>query len=195
MGTLVNLEKKADLIVNFECTNVPGLLQHPNYTEALLHESELVPADEIEYRVSARTHRLAVLLAPKPARLLALIDEQVLTRMIGGPEVMRRQLTHLMSAAALANISLRVLPNSGANTGVNGPFMLLKRANGHKIVFLENLTSSLILEEPEEIEIYERAVRLLVRRALPAGESLQVITELARGGGQGELAQEQLQRD
>ena len=188
VGTLVNLEKKAELVVNFECTNVPGLLQHPDYTDALMRDSELVPADEIEYRVRARAHRHSILLGPKPVRLLALVDEQVLTRLIGGPAVMQRQLNHLAEAAALANISLLVLSNSGAHAGVNGAFTLLKRANEHKVVYLENLTSSLILEEPEEIEAYEKAIRLLVRRALPAGESLQVITELARRWGQGELA-------
>ncbi|GAB2819028.1 helix-turn-helix domain-containing protein [Lentzea nigeriaca] len=188
VGTLVNLEKKAELIVNFECTNVPGLLQLPEYTDALLRECELVPTDEVEHRVRARALRHSILLGPKPTRLLVLIDEQVLTRMIGSPAVMQRQLNHLAEAAARANISLQVLPNSGAHAGVNGAFMLLKRANGHKIVYLENLTSSLILEESEEINAYEKAIRLLVRRALPAEESLQVITELARRWEQGELA-------
>lgn len=195
VGTLLNLEKKADLIVNFECTNVPGLLQLPDYTDALMHESELVPADEIEHRVTIRAHRQSILRGPKPSRLLALIDEQVLTRMIGSPAVMHRQLNHLVEVAALANISLRVLPNSGAHAGVNGAFTLLKRANGHKIIFMENLTYSLILEEPVEIEVYERAIRLLVGRALPEGESLLMISELARRWVQGRLAQEQLQRD
>ncbi len=46
-----------------------------------------------------------------------------------------------------------MIPNSGAHAGLNGAFWLLKRDNGHKVVYLENLTSSLFLEEPEEIEI------------------------------------------
>jgi transcriptional regulator with XRE-family HTH domain len=186
--TLLNLEKKADLIVNYECMNVPGLLQLPDYTEALLRECELVPADEIPDRLTVRTQRHSILLGPKPARLLALIDEQVLGRQIGSPTVMHRQLIHLVEAAQLANILLRVIPNSGAHAGVNGAFLLLKRDSGHKVIYLENLTSSLFLEEPEEIEAYERAIRLLVRRALPAEESVEVITELARRWEQGELA-------
>ncbi|WP_434439388.1 helix-turn-helix domain-containing protein [Lentzea sp. E54] len=166
--TLLNLEKKADLIVNYECMNVPGLLQLPDYTEALLHECELVPADEIPNRLAVRTQRHSILLPPKPARLLAIIDEQVLTRRIGSPALMHRQLIHLVEAAQLTNVSLRVIHNLGAHAGVNGAFVLLKRDGGHKVVYLENLTSSLFLEEPHEIESYETAIRLLVRRALPA---------------------------
>ncbi|WP_231114588.1 helix-turn-helix domain-containing protein [Lentzea aerocolonigenes] len=186
--TLLNLERKADLIVNYECTNVPGLLQLPVYTEALLHECELIPADEIPHRLAVRSQRHSILLRPEPTRMLALIDEQVLRRRIGSPVTMHRQLLHLVEAAQLANISLRVIANSGAHAGVNGAFLLLKRESGHKVVYLENLTSSLFLEEPEEIESYEKAIRLLVRRALPEGESAEVITELAGRWEQGELA-------
>lgn len=188
VGTLVKLERKAEFIVNFECTNIPGLLQLPDYTRALLHECELVPADEIEARLAIRTQRRSILEQPTPARLLALVDEHVLTRQVGGPAIMQRQLGYLAEAAALANISLRVIPNSGVHAGVNGAFMLLRRSNGHKAVFLENLTSVLILEDPWEIDRYEQAVRLMVRRALSAAESVQLITEHARRWGQGGVA-------
>jgi transcriptional regulator with XRE-family HTH domain len=186
--TLLNLEKKADLIVNYECMNVPGLLQLPDYTRALLVESEMVPVSEIEDRLTVRANRQSILLGSQTPRLLVLIDEQVMTRRIGGPTVMRRQLAHLAETAQATHVSLRVIPNSGAHAGANGAFMLLKRETGHKVVYLENLTSSLFLEETEEIAAYETAIRLLVQRALPTGESVQLITEAARRWEQGELA-------
>lgn len=178
--TLINLENKADLIVNFEGMNIPGLLQTGEYTRALLQECQLVPHDEIENRMVIRMQRHTVLCRPKPPRLLALIDEMVLHRMVGGPDVMRRQLDYLVEAADAWNIALRVIPNSGAHAGVNGAFLLFKRATGHKAVFLENLTSVLILEEEHEIDRYEKAIRLLSKRALGGEESVQLITELAR---------------
>ncbi|MET8757474.1 helix-turn-helix transcriptional regulator [Lentzea sp. NPDC004782] len=178
--TLLNLEKKADLIVNYECMNVPGLIQFPDYTRALMIECEMVPADEVEARMTTRMQSHSVLDRPKPPRLLALIDEWVLCRLIGSPAIMAAQLRHLAQSAERSNISVRVIPNQGAHAGLNGAFWLLKRDNGHKVVYLENLTSSLFLEEPEEIEIYETAIRHLVRRALPAEESVRMITELAR---------------
>jgi hypothetical protein len=148
-------------------------------------ESEMVPASEIESRLAVRSHRHSILERPKPARLLTLVDEQVLSRMIGGPAVMHRQLGHLAKAGQRDNISVRVIPNSGAHAGANGAFVLLKRLSGHKVVPLENLTSSLFLEEPEEIEAYEKAIRILVRRALSERESVEVITKLARQWEQG----------
>lgn len=147
----------------------------------------MVPASEIEDRLAVRSRRHSIFECQRPPRLLVLIDEQVLTRMIGGPSVMHRQLNHLANTAKLDNISLRVIPNSGGHAGANGAFVLLKRESGHKVVYLENLTSSLFLEESDEIEAYERAIRLLARRTLSKEVSVEVITKLARRWEQGEL--------
>ncbi|MEO6086128.1 MAG: helix-turn-helix transcriptional regulator [Umezawaea sp.] len=176
--TLIGLEAKADLIVNFEGMHIPGLLQTGEYTRALMNECGMVPTIEIEGRMVTRMRRHAVLLKERPPRLIALIDELVLHRMIGGPDVVRRQLEHLVEAACLPNTTLRVVPNSGAHAASAGAFELVRRPAGHKVVFLENLTSSLFLEEPQEIETYEQAIRLLLARALSAEESVRLITEL-----------------
>ncbi len=72
--TLINLESKADLIVSFECVNMPGLLQTGEYTRSLMTGSGIVPEAEVEGRMVARMRRHALLLKPNPPRLLTLID-------------------------------------------------------------------------------------------------------------------------
>ena len=185
--TLVNLESKADLIISFEGMNVPGLLQTGEYTRALMTGCGLVPHDEVEGRMATRMNRHGVLLKPHPPRLVAFINELVLHQVIGGDDVVRRQLDHLAELAQRPNLTVRVVPNVGANPGLNGGFELIRRSSGGKVVFLENLTSSLFLEEREEIEAYEAAIRTLAARALTAEESVRLITRLAMrpapGGG------------
>jgi transcriptional regulator with XRE-family HTH domain len=188
VGTLVSLERKADLIVSFEGMHIPGLLQITDYTRALMLDSELVPTTELANRLDIRDQRRTILVGPKPPRMLAVVDELALHRLVGDAEIMRRQLDHLKEMANHPNIALRVLTNSGAHAGANGAFLLLRRANGHKVVFLENLTSVLILEEPHEISRYEESIRLLVRRALSQEDSVELIDRLARGWEQGGLA-------
>ncbi|MFD0202225.1 MULTISPECIES: helix-turn-helix domain-containing protein [Saccharothrix] len=178
--TLINLESKADLIVSFEGMNVPGLLQTGEYTRALMIECAMVPVDEVENRMVTRMQRHAVLLKHGPPQLTAFIGELVLHQVVGGPNILRRQLDHLVEAAQIPNITLRVLPNVGVHPGVNGGFELVRRSSGNKVVFLENLTSSLFLEEKDEIEAYEQAIRTLADRALTAEESARLITRLAR---------------
>ncbi|MBP2334625.1 transcriptional regulator with XRE-family HTH domain [Saccharothrix coeruleofusca] len=178
--TLINLEARADLIVSFEGMNVPGLLQTGEYTRALMIESGIIPEAEVEGRMVTRMQRHAVLLKPDAPQLIAFIDELVLHRAIGGVDVLRRQLGHLVEAAREPNTILRVLPNAGGHAGANGAFSLIRRSSGHKVVFLENLTSSLFLEEPNEIKTYETAIRALGEHALDPQESIRVIAEQAR---------------
>lgn len=73
-----------------------------------------------------------------------------------------------------------MVPNAGrAHAGSNGSFAVIRRREGPPVVFLENLTSSLFLEEHGEIAQYERAVRELLCHALDAAESRERIAALA----------------
>lgn len=179
--TLVALESRALTITNFEGMIVPGLLQTGEYTRALMIECGHVAQDQVEERMVARLHRHAVLRRRNPPELVAIIDDLALRRVIGGPDVHRRQLDQLGELARLPNITIRVVPNNDrANAGVNGAFAVLRRPDAPPVVFLENLTSSLFLEDPHEIQRYEFATRELLRDALDAAESAKHIAALAR---------------
>lgn len=178
--TLVSLESRALAITNFEGMSIPGLLQTGEYTRAMMLESGLIPHEEVEGRMVTRMHRHAVLRRDRPPRLLALIDELALHRVIGGRDVLRRQLEQLVETATRPNVDIRVVPNTRAHAGINGAFTLLQRPEGEPVVFLENLTSSLFLEEKHEIERYEHATRELLRHSLDAAQSVRHIAALAR---------------
>jgi transcriptional regulator with XRE-family HTH domain len=178
--TLILLEAKANMITNFEGMHVPGLLQTGEYTRALMIESEMVPEDQIEQRMITRLRRHSILMRERPPQLLALIDELALHRIIGSTQVLRRQLEHLVEIAAKSHIDIRVIPNKRAHAGKDGAFALLHRNQYRPVVFVENLTSSLFLEEPEDIKEHQSAVRLLLRAALDEGQSVEFIASLAK---------------
>ncbi len=177
--TLISLESRARAITNFDDTIVPGLLQTGEYTRSMMIESGLVADDEVENRMVTRLQRHSVLLRSHPPYLMAIIDELALCRMIGGRDVLRRQLQHLVELAARPNIDIRVVPNTRTHAGVNGAFTVLRRAEGSPVVFLENLTSSMFLEEPQEIERYEYATRELLTHALDTAQSVEHIAAQA----------------
>ncbi|SFB20783.1 Transcriptional regulator, contains XRE-family HTH domain [Amycolatopsis marina] len=180
-NTLVSLESRALTITNFEGMTVPGLLQTGEYTRSLMIECGHVPENEVEARMVTRLRRHSILRRQSPPGLVAIIDELALHRLIGGPDVLRRQLDHLVELATYPNIELRVVPNDGsAHAGINGAFTVLRRPEGTPVVFLENLTSSLFLEERHEIARYEYATRELLARALDAAQSVRRIAMLAR---------------
>lgn len=98
--TLISLEARAATITNFEGMNVPGLLQTGEYTRSMMIESGIVPDGEVEQRMVTRLDRHAVLRRRDAPKLVAIIDELALHRVVGGPDVMRRQLEYLVEQAA-----------------------------------------------------------------------------------------------
>lgn len=181
LRTLMSLESKAASIVNFETVVVPGLLQTGEYTRALMRNSGQVPENEIENRMVTRLHRHSVLLRQHPPALVAVIDELVLHRLIGGQDILRRQLEHLAELAARDNITIRVLANNArCSAGADGSFIFVRRTGLSPVVFLDSLTSSLFLEEQQEINRYAALVCSLSEHALDARQSVHRISELAR---------------
>ncbi|QUH00606.1 helix-turn-helix domain-containing protein [Saccharopolyspora erythraea] len=179
--TLVSLEAKADSIVNFEPIVVPGLLQTGEYTRAIMRDSGVVPEPQIEARMVTRLHRHAVLRREHPPKLLAVMDELVLKRPIGGPEVLRRQIEYLLEACTMPNVTIRIVPNDGrAHAGVDGAFTVLRRSGMSAVIFAETLTSCLFLEDKAEIETYEYVLRTLSERALDQRGSIALMADLAR---------------
>jgi hypothetical protein len=94
---------------------VPRLLQRPDYAMAVLRDLQgatgMSPGDirDVAAAIAKWQTRLA---ETPPVRLHALLDESVLYRMAGSPEIMRDQLAHLerVSTADGTDIEIRVLP-------------------------------------------------------------------------------------
>jgi transcriptional regulator with XRE-family HTH domain len=169
--TLMSLESRALAITSFEPVIIPGLLQTGEYTRAIMVESGILDDSDIENRMVTRLQRHSVLLRRQPPGLLAIIDELALRRVIGGRDVLRRQLEHLIEMAQRPNIVIRVLLNADRGHAA---------INGTPVVFLENLTSSLFLEEWEEIQQYETVTRELLNQALDPAQSAVYLTEQVR---------------
>jgi Domain of unknown function (DUF5753) len=142
-----------------------------------------VPAEIIEDRAAARLSRKSVLSREFPPELSVIIDEPAPRGPVGGAEVMRWQLEHLVTMAARPHISIQVVPTArGAHPGVAGPFVLLEFAAAPAIVHLENRTSSLFLEDPGDIRSYRELITSLTRLALSPEESREFVASLAREG-------------
>ena len=143
----IGLESAAQEIHNFETMVVPGLLQTADYTRAILAESASRPTPEaVEQRVAARLERQK-LITQGTLNLVAVIDEAVLHRQIGGPKIMRAQLTALIEASKLRNVTLQVIPfREGAYASMLSSFHILWFPGGPGVVYIESLTGDLYAE-------------------------------------------------
>lgn len=175
----ISLESQASAMRTLETSVVPGLLQTPEYARAVTRAAvDGLDDERLDALVEVRLARQDVLRADPPLELTAVLDEAVLHREIGGPDVMARQRERLLEAARLPQVRLQVLPfAAGAHVGVTGPFVIFSFSSTSDldVVVLDHLTSSLYLERKEDLEAYTQAFNALRIHALSPEDSLDYI--------------------
>ncbi|MBU2670439.1 DUF5753 domain-containing protein [Actinoplanes bogorensis] len=177
----VALEAEAVLISEWETAVVPGLLQTDEYARAVIEVgADVGAAETIQRRLALRMARQAVLTREPPPELRIVLDEAVLHREVGGPEVLRRQLARLLEASERPGVELLVLPfSAGAHAGMAEPFMVLEFGVGTRapIVHSEGLTGGLFRVKPTDVDVYRDALSDLRERALSADQSRTAIAQ------------------
>jgi transcriptional regulator with XRE-family HTH domain len=181
----ISLESQASAMRTLETSVVPGLLQTPEYARAVTRAAvDGLDGERLDALVEVRLARQDILRAQPPLELSAVLDEAVLRREIGGPEVMTRQLQRLLEAARLPQVRLQVLPfTAGAHVGITGPFVIFSfsRTSDLDVVVLDHLTSSLYLERKEDLQAYTEAFNTLRIRALSPEDSLDYLAAIRDG--------------
>jgi transcriptional regulator with XRE-family HTH domain len=179
LRSLVVQENTAETITDFELTRIPGLLQEEHYARALLVGAGIVPQEGIEPRVEARMARQSLLKRRDPPRCIFYIHEHAFRLTVGSAEVMRHQVWHLLMATSHPRCAIRVIPvAAGAHAGMAGPFRFLEFHEHKPMVYVENETSSLFLEEEQHIETYRKVLKRLSDVAMDAGQSREWLADL-----------------
>ena len=131
---------------------VPGLLQTEEYARAVLSSGPPLVASKIDEYVAARMEPQRILARPKPPLLWVVLDEAVLRRTIGGANVMRAQLAHLVEAAISSYVVLQVLPfSSGPQAGLSGAFTILVFDDGPPAVWTDGPASGQLVHGSDEV--------------------------------------------
>jgi transcriptional regulator with XRE-family HTH domain len=182
---LVGLQEAAEAIRTFEIQYVPGLLQTPAYTRAVVERGlPSAPAREVERRVELRMRRRELLQRTDPPQLWAVVDESVLLRVLGSREVMREQLEYLVTMAQLPHVTVQVVPLDVTNASAPAIPVTYLRFGGLElpdVVYLEHIKSATFLEDRDETEEYRVTLDRLADEALNPRESLDLLRETARG--------------
>lgn len=170
----VDYEEQATALRTYEVSLVPGLLQIEEYARALLASH----GDNTESKLAARLQRQEILTRPRPPKLVALIDETALRQPIGGPGVMRRQLTAL---AAEAPWIIQVVPLT-AQTYIrfDGAFTIAT-VDGRDVVYLPAQLQDYTVDSPELVAEARWRWDAIRAEALPRRQSRELILELAHG--------------
>lgn len=180
LRSLVVQETTADAIASYEPLLIPGLLQTENYMREVFRSAGPVLDDDVEMRVRARTDRQSLLHGHRPPKFVFFVHENALRSIVGGMRVMHDQLLHLVFSGSRPQSVVRVVPRSAGSVGMlGGSFKLLEYSEHAPVAYVENRTTSLFLEDREDLVVYRWMVRRLAELALDGGQSREWLARLA----------------
>lgn len=177
-GKLLGIETGADEVWTYESELVPGLLQAEGYVRAVAATRS--DADRFSELRAIRQKRLT---DRNPLVLRAVLNEAVLCRVVGGPDVMRRQIRHIIDTAALRNVTVQVLPFSvGYHPAMSGPFSALRFPDTPTMntVYVEFRDGAVYKEKPRDVESFTTSFECLTQLALDEGETLEYLEDMER---------------
>lgn len=166
-------EMAARRVVTYEAAILPGLLQLPDYTRAVLARVGLaVPADA--EAIAARMRRQTVLY-DTGRRFDFLIAEGALRARVCPPEVLRAQWERLLTIATMENVSVRVVPVDAEREVVAfNSFTLFDE----DLVVVETQTAETVVRDADDIAVYRRVLDELDRVALDEAETAEEVRRL-----------------
>ena len=175
-----HLEQTAQEIRVFQAQLVHGLLQTEAYARAVLSVMYQTDGD-LEVKVEARMDRQRILDRDDPPVLWVVLDESVLYREVGGPEVMRRQLAHLLSYEPVDAVQIQVLPfESGAHTGLKGSFTLHSFEDQPTVAYTEGYHEGWATAYSKDVRDRTLRYDLLRATALSPADSAELIARVMK---------------
>lgn len=175
----MELEAKATKMHKYMVHTVPGLWQTEDYARALITAFNPTSAPErIEELVVARLARQRILNSLKPPLFWVVLDEAVLRRAVGGPQVMAAQLSHVLGMAQRPNSVVQVMPfAAGEHACQDGSLTMLSFADDHDVAYMEGVKSGHLVEARDRVNGLGLRYDLVRAKALPPEASLDMIKQ------------------
>ncbi|MFF8657914.1 helix-turn-helix domain-containing protein [Streptomyces huasconensis] len=178
----VDEEAKAAAIHMYATHVIPGLLQSEAYARAIFNCQYCPPREdeEVETRLAARLDRQRVL-RRKPMPLVSfVVEEATLTRPLGGPDVLKGQLHHMLDIARMRHVELQVMPHDRqTHAGLSGPMILLETAERRQLAYLEGQGYGFLVSEQPDVSDLFGKYGILRAQALTPDESMKFIEQVA----------------
>jgi transcriptional regulator with XRE-family HTH domain len=185
VSALIGLEAEAIGAMQWQAQVVPGLLQTAAYAEqtVLGHQPALArPPGQVKAQMVARLQRQEVLTRDRPLALTAILDESILWRGYGGPQVMHEQLSKLLRVSEQSNVEVLVRPFASPQPPPTAPpFTYLDFGESfHSVVFVELLNGGVYVENDLDTYRYSLVLGYLREQALDETASRDMIRRIAR---------------
>ncbi|GHH80756.1 transcriptional regulator [Streptomyces sulfonofaciens] len=175
-----HLEADAICLCTYECRLIPGLLQTEEYARTLFVNA--VPPlddDQIELQLAARLERQRLLREHPNTSYSFILEEHLLLRGLGGREVTRGAIGHLLEVAELRNVEIQIMPVSRkAHAGLGGPMQLLETPDHQWFAYNEAQRGGLLISDSKEISVLQKRYARMRSQALTLDDSVRLLEQM-----------------
>jgi transcriptional regulator with XRE-family HTH domain len=173
----LEIEEGAHTLKTWQPLLLPGLLQTEEYARALCRGEPGATEEQAEEMVAARMERKAIFQRDDPPMFWALLDETAFIRPIGGADVIRGQLEHLLAAVG-PRVTVQVVPlSAGTPTGLLGGFVIAQRTDCPDTVYVDSVISGQVTDGPDDVKAIHARYDTIRAQAHPQFVSIELIRE------------------
>jgi transcriptional regulator with XRE-family HTH domain len=179
--TWLAAETQAAILRYWSPIIVPALFHTAAYARALLLAAQTDTSGEaIGALVEAKLDRATILDRADPPEVVALIDELVLRRVVGSPEIMHEQLQHVAELSGRAYVSVQVVPTAvGATAGLSGDISLASVDGTADVLHTDAVPEGHTTESRSQVRAAAVAFERIRQYALPHAQSQELILKVA----------------
>jgi transcriptional regulator with XRE-family HTH domain len=174
------LERIAVSLCTYECRLVPGLLQSEGYMRALC-ENDIPPLsdDALEATVQARLARQRLLTERPNTAFDFIVEEAVFMRRLGGPDVTRDLLDHVLEIVVPRNVTLQIMPvGVEYHACMAGPIQLLETTDGSWRGYSEGQENGRLIADPKQVSRLHMRYARLRSQALSPKDSMGLLERM-----------------
>ncbi|MEE1831034.1 helix-turn-helix domain-containing protein [Streptomyces sp. SP17KL33] len=149
------IEEEAVSLYTYECRAIPGLLQPEPYIRAVF-DRRLPPVTEeqLDREVAARLDRQQIITQRPNTAFSFVIEQAVLERGLGGSQVTKAVIDHLLSMGRLRNVEIQLMPlRQEDHCGVDGHMYLAEAPDHRWLGYTEGQRSSNLISAPNDVSV------------------------------------------
>ncbi|MGW6096974.1 helix-turn-helix domain-containing protein [Streptomyces sp. NPDC055157] len=174
------IEEEAITLYAYECRGIPGLLQPEGYIRAVF-ERNLPPLtdEQIERQTTARLERQSVLSEHPNTAFSFIIEQSLLERQLGGADVTRELIDHLLLIGRRTNVEIQIMPLRQENhAGFEGEMYLAESPGNQWFGYTEGHRSNALITVPGDVSVLLQRYGKLRSQALDCRATVSLLEQM-----------------
>lgn len=176
------IEQRVSELREYQCQLIPGLIQTAEYARATIKDTApWASSAEVGRMVESRTKRQKILEKEHPPLVSIVVEESVLSRVIGDERIQAAQLDRVLELVAKDKIRFQVVPSDVRHHhGTAGPFCVYTFPDSPALASAEYSGGEVLMDDQEDVQRRMSIFGFLQAEALSTKASVELVRKVRK---------------